>query len=92
MNQNRRLCLTRRIASGVAACSLGVFLAAGAPVQVCLLYTSCSACEQRDKISGQHRYQRGHQEEKDQEGQPVEWNLEIVGKVLADHASVFTAL
>ena len=34
MNQNRRLCLTRRIASGVAACSLGVFLAAGAPVQV----------------------------------------------------------
>ena len=31
MNQNRRLCLTRRIASGVAACSLGVFLAAGAP-------------------------------------------------------------
>ncbi|MFQ8840906.1 MAG: hypothetical protein ACLR8P_08240 [Clostridium fessum] len=25
MNQNRRLCLTRRIASGVAACSLGVF-------------------------------------------------------------------
>ena len=34
MNQNRRLCLTRRIASGVAACSLGVFLATGAPVQV----------------------------------------------------------
>ena len=34
MNQNRRLCLTRRIASGVAACSLGVFPAAGAPVQV----------------------------------------------------------
>jgi len=34
MNQNRRLCLTRRIASGVAARSLGVFLAAGAPVQV----------------------------------------------------------
>ena len=34
MNQNRRFCLTRRIASGVAACSLGVFLAAGAPVQV----------------------------------------------------------
>ena len=34
MNQNRRLCLTRRIASGVAACSLGVFLAAGVPVQV----------------------------------------------------------
>ena len=34
MNQNRRLCLTLRIASGVAACSLGVFLAAGAPVQV----------------------------------------------------------
>ena len=33
MNQNRRLCLTRRIASGVAACSLGVFLAAGTPVQ-----------------------------------------------------------
>ena len=33
MNQNRRLCLTRRIASGVAACSLGVFLAAGVPVQ-----------------------------------------------------------
>ena len=34
MNQNRRLCLTRRIVSGVAACSLGVFLAADAPVQV----------------------------------------------------------
>ena len=34
MNQNRRFCLTRRIASGVAACSLGVFLATGAPVQV----------------------------------------------------------
>ena len=33
MNQNRRLCLTRRITSGVAACSLGVFLAAGVPVQ-----------------------------------------------------------
>lgn len=33
MNQNRRLYMPRRIVSGMAACSLGVFLAAGAPIQ-----------------------------------------------------------
>ena len=34
MNQNRRIYTSRRIASGMAACTLGLFLAAGIPVNV----------------------------------------------------------
>ncbi len=34
MNQNRRIYTSRRIASGMAACTLGLFLAAGTPVNV----------------------------------------------------------
>ena len=34
MNRNKKICLKHRIATGAAACSLGLFLAAGAPVQV----------------------------------------------------------
>ena len=34
MNRNKKICLKHRMAAGAAACSLGLFLAAGAPVQV----------------------------------------------------------
>ena len=34
MNRNKKICLKHRIVTGAAACSLGLFLAAGAPVQV----------------------------------------------------------
>lgn len=34
MNRNKKICLKHRIVAGAAACSLGLFLVAGAPVQV----------------------------------------------------------
>ena len=34
MNRNKKICLKHRIAAGAAACSLGLFLAADAPIQV----------------------------------------------------------
>ncbi len=34
MNRNKKICLKHRMAAGAVACSLGLFLAADAPVQV----------------------------------------------------------